>query len=124
MLPGRRHRRDPWSPLGGGKLTRPWGTRTDRLPTDMWNKSMYDDAREDETAIVAAVERIAGDRDASMAEIALAWLLQKDRITAPIVGVSKGRARRRGSSRGGPRRERRRDCRAGGNPIGRIRCEA
>jgi aryl-alcohol dehydrogenase-like predicted oxidoreductase len=79
----------PWSPLGGGKLTRPWGTRTDRSTTDMWNKSMYDDAPEDEIAIVAAVERIAGDRGASMAEVAMAWLLQKEPITAPIVGVSK-----------------------------------
>lgn len=79
----------PWSPLGGGKLTRPWGTKTDRSTTDMWNKSMYDDAPEDETAIVAAVERIADARNVSMAEVAMAWLLQKEPITAPIVGVSK-----------------------------------
>jgi hypothetical protein len=35
-------------PLGGGKLTRPWGTRTDRSTTDRYNKSMYD-ADEDAT---------------------------------------------------------------------------
>jgi 1-deoxyxylulose-5-phosphate synthase len=79
----------PWSPLGGGKLTRPWGTSTDRSTTDRYNKSMYDAPRGDEQAIVEAVEALAQRRGVSMAEIGLAWLLSKPVVTAPIVGVSK-----------------------------------
>ncbi len=79
----------PWSPLGGGKLTRPWGTKTDRSTTDRYNKSMYDDPEGNDEAIVGAVEKVAKDRGVPMAQVAMAWLLAKPGITAPIVGVSK-----------------------------------
>jgi 1-deoxyxylulose-5-phosphate synthase len=79
----------PWSPLGGGKLTRPWGAKTPRSTTDMYNKVMYEDDAANDREIVAAVERVAAARGVSMAVIAMAWLLQKDGITAPIIGVSK-----------------------------------
>ena len=79
----------PWSPLGGGKLTRPWGTRTDRSTTDRYNKSMYDDADPSDAAIVAAVGEVAAARGVPLAQVAMAWLLQKPGITSPIVGASK-----------------------------------
>ncbi|HVG48809.1 MAG TPA: aldo/keto reductase [Rubellimicrobium sp.] len=79
----------PWSPLGGGKLTRPWGTRTDRSTTDRYNKSMYDADEDADQGIVEAVSQVAGARGVGMAQVALAWLLRKPGVTAPIVGASK-----------------------------------
>ena len=77
----------PWSPLGGGKLTRPWGTETKRATTDRYNKTMYE--KTGDRQIVEAVEAVAKARNASMAQVAMAWLLQGPGITSPIVGVSK-----------------------------------
>ncbi len=79
----------PWSPLGGGKLTRPWGTETKRNTTDRHNKGMYDRTEGNAPAVVAAVEKVAKARGRSMAEVALAWVLQVDGVTSPIIGVSK-----------------------------------
>ena len=79
----------PWSPLGGGKLTRPWGTQTKRATTDRYNKSMYDNVPGNDEAVVSAVEGVANERGLPMAQIALAWLLHKKGITSPIVGASK-----------------------------------
>lgn len=79
----------PWSPLGGGKLTRPWGTATKRATTDRYNKTMYDKAEGNAPAVVAAVETVAAARSVSMAQVALAWVLQKPGVTAPIMGASK-----------------------------------
>jgi aryl-alcohol dehydrogenase-like predicted oxidoreductase len=79
----------PWSPLGGGKLTRPWGEQTKRNTTDRYNKSMYDDPNSTDREVVAAVEKLAKERGLPMAQIAMAWLLGKDMVTSPIVGVSK-----------------------------------
>lgn len=79
----------PWSPLGGGKLTRPWGTETRRNTTDRHNKGMYERTEGNAPAVVAAVEAVARAQGRSMAEVALAWVLQVAGVTAPIVGVSK-----------------------------------
>ncbi|MDB5615213.1 MAG: aldo/keto reductase [Devosia sp.] len=79
----------PWSPLGGGKLTRPWGTQTKRATTDRYNKTMYEQASGNDEAVVSAVETVAKERGLPMAQVAMAWLLHKKGITAPIVGASK-----------------------------------
>jgi 1-deoxyxylulose-5-phosphate synthase len=79
----------PWSPLGGGKLTRPWGTETKRGTTDRYNKSMYEDTQGGAPEVVAAVEKVAQARGVSMAQVAMAWVLAKPEVTSPIVGVSK-----------------------------------
>jgi len=78
----------PWSPLGGGKLTRPWGEQTKRTATDRYNKTMYDKPGADKD-VVDAVEQVAKARGVPMAQIAMAWVLAKPEVTAPIVGVSK-----------------------------------
>jgi len=79
----------PWGPLGAGKVTRPWGTATDRSRTDALNKTMYDDTAANDPEIVAAVERVAAARGVPMAQVALAWVLQKDGVTAPVIGASR-----------------------------------
>ena len=79
----------PWGPLGGGKLTRPWGERTTRNQTDRYNKHMYEQTEGGAVDVVAAVETLAAAREVPMAQIALAWTMQKDAITGPIIGATK-----------------------------------
>ncbi|HVW92924.1 MAG TPA: aldo/keto reductase [Devosia sp.] len=78
----------PWSPLARGRLTRPWGTETHRTETDNFGRTLYKDEQSDK-AIVEAVFKIAGARKVPAAQVALAWVLQKAPVTAPIVGVTK-----------------------------------
>jgi len=80
----------PWSPLARGKLTRPWqSSETKRTQTDQFGKSLYRGTEDNDAKIVASVEKIAQSRGVPMAQIALAWLLQKPGVTAPIIGASK-----------------------------------
>lgn len=76
----------PWSPLARGRLTREWDTATARTETDEFGRRLYDDA---DREIVDRVAQVAGARGISRAQVALAWMLSKPVITAPIVGVTK-----------------------------------
>ncbi|CAM5746004.1 putative oxidoreductase YajO [Streptomyces afghaniensis 772] [Streptomyces afghaniensis] len=76
----------PWSPLARGRLTRDWDTTTERSATDTFGSNLY---QEGDCTIVEAVTRIAGERGVPRAQVALAWLLHQDTVTAPIVGASK-----------------------------------
>jgi len=76
----------PWSPLARGRLTRDWGTTTERSSTDNFGNRLYQDG---DRAIVEAVTRIAGDRGVPRAQVALAWLLHQSTVAAPIVGAAK-----------------------------------
>ncbi|MEP2234173.1 MAG: aldo/keto reductase [Alteripontixanthobacter sp.] len=78
----------PWSPLARGKLTRPWGDTTQRDKTDRVGKALYKDAGEVEQAIVGEVQAVAGETGASMAQVALAWMLAKPEVTTPIIGAT------------------------------------
>jgi aryl-alcohol dehydrogenase-like predicted oxidoreductase len=79
----------PWSPLARGRLTRPWGTETDRTGTDEFGKTLYTRDADSAKAIVEAVFGVAGARGVAPAQVALAWVLQKSPVSAPIVGVTK-----------------------------------
>jgi aryl-alcohol dehydrogenase-like predicted oxidoreductase len=79
----------PWSPLARGRLTRPWGTVTDRTETDEYGKSLYEGSEQTDKAIVETVARIAKERGVTPAQIGLAWVLQREPVTAPIVGATK-----------------------------------
>ncbi|MGW7540122.1 aldo/keto reductase [Streptomyces sp. NPDC054770] len=76
----------PWSPLARGRLTRDWGTVTERSSTDNFGNRLY---QEGDRAIVEAVTRIADDRGVPRAQVALSWLLHQNAVTAPIIGASK-----------------------------------
>ena len=76
----------PWSPLARGRLTRAWNEQTERAQTDEFGKTLY--APSDQI-IVEAVAQIADTRGVSRAQVALAWMLSKPVITAPIIGASK-----------------------------------
>ena len=76
----------PWSPLARGRLTRDWDVQTERSQTDEFGKRLY---MEEDRRIVQAVANVAEKRGVSRAQVALAWLLSKPVVSAPIVGVTR-----------------------------------
>ncbi|WFB61761.1 aldo/keto reductase [Paenibacillus sp. BR1-192] len=79
----------PYSPLASGRLTRDWSETTQRSETDMVQKSKYDATADADRIIVERLAGIANERGIPRVQVALAWLLQKEPITAPIVGATK-----------------------------------
>jgi len=79
----------PWSPLARGKLTRPWGETTARSVSDNFAKTLYDATDEADGKIAERVGKIAEDHGVARAQIALAWILSKHVVTAPIIGASR-----------------------------------
>ena len=80
----------PWSPLARGRLARgPEQTGTKRSETDRFGQALYASMAETDQRVVAEVDKLAKTRELPRAQIALAWLLQKDAVTAPIVGATK-----------------------------------
>ncbi|MEU1530121.1 aldo/keto reductase [Streptomyces fagopyri] len=76
----------PWSPLARGRLTRDWDVTTERSRTDEFGRKLYQEGDRD---IVDAVGRIAADRGVPRALIALAWLLRRSTVTAPVIGATR-----------------------------------
>ena len=80
----------PWSPLARGRLTRAWQSETTkRFETDQFGKSMYSKTEEADHKVVDRLGQIAEKRGVPRAQLALAWLLGKPAVTAPIVGATK-----------------------------------
>jgi aryl-alcohol dehydrogenase-like predicted oxidoreductase len=79
----------PWSPLARGRLTRPWDESTYRDETDDVAHKLYDMTAEADRKVVEAVLQVASERGVPPARIALAWVLRKSVVTAPIIGASK-----------------------------------
>ncbi|WP_410768852.1 aldo/keto reductase [Fontibacillus sp. BL9] len=79
----------PYSPLASGRLTRDWAETTYRSETDQVQKSKYDATANADRLIVEQVASIAKKRGVPRVQIALAWLLQKQPVTAPIIGATK-----------------------------------
>jgi len=80
----------PWSPLARGLLagtrTREGGRLTTRSGTDPFADTLY---RPDDFDVVDRVAEVAGARGVPMAQVALAWLLHRPAVSAPIVGATK-----------------------------------
>jgi aryl-alcohol dehydrogenase-like predicted oxidoreductase len=80
----------PWSPLARGRLARPWNAEaTNRSGKDRYGASVYAKISEGDRQIIEEVGNIAARRNIPRAQVALAWLLQKPEITAPIIGATK-----------------------------------
>ena len=79
----------PWSPMARGRLTRPWDTHTARTETDAYGKTLYNATQEADRLVVEAVQRVAQRLDVPMARVALAWVLRKPGVSAPIIGATK-----------------------------------
>ena len=81
----------PWSPLARGFLTgtrtRQGERRTTRAETDALQDNLY--GRPEDFDVVDRVVEVAGERGVPAAQVALAWLLHKPGVTAPIVGATK-----------------------------------
>jgi aryl-alcohol dehydrogenase-like predicted oxidoreductase len=80
----------PWSPLARGLLagtrTRDGQRLTTRATTDPFGDSLYS---EQDFDVVDAARAVAADKGVSSAQVALAWLLRKPGVSAPIVGATK-----------------------------------
>ena len=76
----------PWSPLARGRLTRDWDVSTARSETDEFGRTLY---RDEDQRIVESVATVGHRLDRPRAQVALAWLLSKEAVTSPIVGVSR-----------------------------------
>ena len=76
----------PWSPLAGGRCTRPWGTQTTRSKIDDVSPMVWGATDNQDKKVVDTLEKVAKEHGISMAQEALAWILSKPYVTAPIVG--------------------------------------
>ncbi|UIP01260.1 aldo/keto reductase [Halobaculum sp. CBA1158] len=78
----------PWSPLAGGFLTGKYRPETE--PDEGTRAAASESVRsyftEENWAVLEAVEAVASEVDATPAQVALAWLLERDAVTAPIIG--------------------------------------
>ena len=79
----------PYSPLASGRLARAWSETTKRLETDQIAKWKYDASAEADKLVVERLSEIAEKHGAPRAHIALAWLLHKEPVVAPIIGATK-----------------------------------
>ncbi|MFS0726977.1 aldo/keto reductase [Paenibacillus sp. 1P07SE] len=79
----------PWSPLARGRLTRDWDEHSARSETDEFGKTLYAHTVDADRSVIERVAEIAAERGVPRAQVALAWVLQKDGITSPIVGATK-----------------------------------
>jgi len=78
----------PWSPLARGFLARPRNKAdTTRAQSDAFARELY--YSEDDYRVVDAVAELAAEREQPQAQIALAWLLHRTEVTAPIIGATK-----------------------------------
>jgi aryl-alcohol dehydrogenase-like predicted oxidoreductase len=80
----------PWSPLARGRLARPSNAEaTNRSEKDQYGARIYANLAASDRQIIDEVGKIAARRTISRAQVALAWLLGKSQITAPIVGATR-----------------------------------
>lgn len=80
----------PWSPLARGRLARTTSSATEgttRASNDAFADTLYDSPSDD--AVIAAVRKVAEEADTKPAEVALAWLLSRPGVVAPIIGATK-----------------------------------
>ena len=79
----------PWSPQARGRLTRDWRIASTRSETDEAVTRLFAHSADPDRKVVDRVAAVATARGIPRAQVALAWLLSKPVITAPIVGATK-----------------------------------
>jgi aryl-alcohol dehydrogenase-like predicted oxidoreductase len=79
----------PWSPLARGRLTRDWDEQSTRSEMDEFGKALYANTADADRKVVERVAEVAACRGIPRAQVALAWVLQKEPVTAPIIGATK-----------------------------------
>jgi len=79
----------PYSPLASGRLTRDLSETTRRSENDQMQKSKYDGTADADRIIIERVAELAKRYGVPRTHVALAWLLHKQPVTAPIIGATK-----------------------------------
>ena len=79
----------PWSPQARGRLTRDWDYTSVRTETDEAFQRLFAKTQDADKKVVDRVAQVAAARGIPRAQVALAWLLAKPVIAAPIVGATK-----------------------------------
>lgn len=79
----------PYSPLASGRLARRWSETTTRLETDPIARQKYDATAASDKVVVERVAEMAEKYAVPMAHIALAWMLHKRPVVAPVIGATK-----------------------------------
>jgi 1-deoxyxylulose-5-phosphate synthase len=80
----------PYSPLARGRLARAWEERkaTTRGQTDKLGDRLYDHTAEADAMVAERLALVAGERGVPRSQVAIAWLLHKPAVTAPLMGVT------------------------------------
>ncbi len=78
----------PWSPLARGRLTRDWEEQSIRSEMDEFGRTLYMKTADTDRKVVERVAEVAAERGIPRAQVALAWVLQKEPVAAPIVGAT------------------------------------
>jgi 1-deoxyxylulose-5-phosphate synthase len=79
----------PYSPLASGRLARDESVTSQRLETDLIAKQKYDATADSDKIIIERVGEIAARHGVPRAHVALAWMLQKAPVVAPVIGATK-----------------------------------
>ncbi len=79
----------PYSPLASGRLTRDWSETTKRYETDRVQRDKYDSTIDADRLVVERLAEVAEKHGVPRTQIALAWLMQKQPVTIPIIGATK-----------------------------------
>lgn len=79
----------PYSPLASGRLAREWSVETERSRTDKIQEMKYGKTEEQDKIVAERVGDIAEKKGVSRSQVALAWLLHKPQVVAPIIGATK-----------------------------------
>jgi aryl-alcohol dehydrogenase-like predicted oxidoreductase len=79
----------PWSPLARGRLTRAPDVKTERSESDRFGSYLFRKTAEADRLVIERVGEIAAARGLPRAQVALAWVLAKPAVTAPIVGATR-----------------------------------
>lgn len=79
----------PWSPLARGRLARPWGEHTPRIDNDAYGASLFAHTEAADRLVADQLAQLAAQRKLPLAQLALAWLLHKPGVSAPIIGATK-----------------------------------
>ena len=79
----------PYSPLASGRLTRDLSETTKRSETDQIAVNKYGSTEEADRLVIERLAAVAERRGIPRLHVALAWLLQKEPVTIPIIGATK-----------------------------------
>ena len=81
----------PWSPLARGLLARDGDRSSVRAKHDPVTESLFAESDALDQPVIEATRAVARERDVPMARVALAWIMNKSPVAAPIIGASKSR---------------------------------